>query len=117
MYYPNVRTITGSDRPNLISKPRLHELDHIKIDGKTVKIINRVAAEWKAVATRLYFEGHEIQSISQDNPCTVDACQEVFTQWLEGKGRTPTTWETIIEALEEADFSEVTNDLKEILEI
>ena len=77
-----------------------------------------MAAEWKAVATRLYFEGHEIRSISQDNPLnSVDACRETFTQWLEGKGRTPITWETIIEALEEADFSEVTKELKEILEI
>ena len=117
MYYPNVHTLIGSDKPNLTSKPRLHELDRIKIDGKTVKVINRVASNWKVVATRLYFEGHEIQNISRDNPRTVDACQEVFTQWLEGKGRIPTTWETIIEALEEADFSEVTNDLKEILEI
>ena len=106
-----------ADRPNLTSKPRLHELDYIKIDGKTVKIIDKVAASWAAVATRLYFEGHEIRSISRDNQCAVDACREVFIQWLDGKGRTPTTWATIIKALEEASFSEVVNDLKKDLEI
>ena len=75
-----------------------------------------MAAEWREVATRLYFEVYEIKRISQDNPHnSVDACRETFTQWLQGTGRTPTTWETIIEALEEADFSEVTKDLKEIL--
>ena len=107
----------GADRLSLTSKPRLYQLDHIKIDGKTVKVISRVAASWKAVATRLHFEGHEIRNISQDSQCTVDACREVFIQWLDGKGRMPTTWETIIKALEEADFSEVTNDLKKALEI
>ena len=108
----------GTERPSLTSKPRLYELDRIKIDGKTVKVISRVAASWEKVAIRLHFECHEIRSISRDKQLTVvDACREVFTQWLEGKGRTPTTWRTVIEALEEADFSEVTNDLKEIIGI
>ena len=39
----------------------------------------------------------------------------MFSDWLEGKGRQPTTWETLIKALEEADFSEVANDLKDVL--
>ena len=108
---------TGTDRPSLTSKPRLYQLDHIKIDGKTIKVISRVAANWETVATRLHFEGHEIRSISRDNQYIVEACREVFIQWLQGKGRAPTTWATIIKALEEADFSEVTNDLKKILEI
>ena len=39
----------------------------------------------------------------------------MFSEWLEGKGRTPTTWETVIKALEEADLGEVAQDLKEVL--
>lgn len=39
----------------------------------------------------------------------------MFSDWLEGKGRQPTTWETLIEALEEANLSELANDLKETL--
>ena len=39
----------------------------------------------------------------------------MFMEWLEGKGRSPKTWETVIEALEEADLSEVASDLKDVL--
>ena len=35
--------------------------------------------------------------------------------WLEGKGRSPRTWETVIEVLEEAELSEMANDLKVVL--
>ena len=54
--------------------------------------------------------------IKRDNHFqSVDACHAMFSEWLEGKGRTPTTWETVIKALEEADLGEVAQDLKEVL--
>ena len=39
----------------------------------------------------------------------------MFSEWLEGKGRTPTNWETVIKSLEEAELGEVAQDLKEVL--
>ena len=33
-------------------------------------------------------------------------------EWLRGNGRKPTTWNTIIKALEEADLVELAADLK-----
>lgn len=36
----------------------------------------------------------------------------VFTEWLEGKGRKPTTWETLITALKEGEFLTVASDLE-----
>ena len=105
-----------SDATNLISKPRLYELDRIKGNGKTVKVISKVAAKWEEVATRLHFEGHEIICIKRNNHFqTLDACRALFSEWLEGKGRTPTTWESVIKALDEAEFGEIAGDLRDVL--
>ena len=38
----------------------------------------------------------------------------VFTEWLEGKGRKPTTWEILIAALKEGEYLTIANDLEVI---
>ena len=43
------------------------------------------------------------------------ACRHVFFKWLKGVGRKPTTWMTLITALQEASFGDIAHDLKEIL--
>ena len=99
---------------SLASKPQLHELDRITGNGKTVRVINRAASVWEKVATRLHFEGHDILTIRKNEHQAEDACRTMFMEWLEGKGRTPTTWETVIKALDEAELAEVAKDLKDI---
>ena len=119
-YYIAMHIITfsfvdDSANSSLSSKPRLYELDRISGNGKTVKVINRAACEWKKVATRLYFEGHDISTIHMDEHRAEDACRTMFIEWLEGKGRTPTSWETVIKALEEAELAEIAKDLRDII--
>lgn len=81
-------------------------------------MIRRVAAKWEDVATSLYFEGYEIQSIQRDQHYqTRNACRAMFIEWLRGEGRKPTTWNTLIKALEEAELSEVANDLRDELSV
>ena len=108
--------LVGDDAsPALLRKPHLHELDRIAGRRKKVKVINKTAHLWKQVATRLYFEGHDILRIGKDQHQAEDACRTVFIEWLEGKGRTPTTWGTVLEVLNEAEQGELANDLEEVL--
>ena len=94
------------------STPKLHELDLLEDGGKTVRLIDMVAAKWDRVAIRLHFETHEIERMRQDALFqTRAACQSMFGKWLEGKGRKPTTWATLITALQEAGLSKVASDL------
>ena len=99
----------------MAGRPQLHELDLKEGNGKIVRLISRAAADWERVATRLHFEGHDIRRLRADRRETVDTCREMFMEWLDGKGRSPQTWETVIKALEEADLSEVASDLKNVL--
>lgn len=48
---------------------------------------------------------------------TYQACCSMFGEWLEGKGRKPITWETVINVLEEVEKFEVARDLKDVLGI
>ena len=94
----------------------MSQIDVIEGNGKIVKIIEHVAPRWRAVATRLHFEGHIIQRITKDHSssCT-DACRTVFIEWLDGRGRKPVTWETLIKVLKEAGFSEAASDLEHVI--
>ena len=97
-------------------RPKFHELDLIEANGRQVRLIEKVAGRWEEVATRLHFEPNDISIIKRD--CfhqSVECCRNVFTQWLDGKGRKPVTWGVVIKALSEAGFSEVVNDLRFIL--
>ena len=97
-------------------RPKLHELDLIDAKGRKLRLIEKVAGKWDNVAIRLHFEHSDIKRIQRD--ChfqSVQCCTTVFSEWLEGKDRTPVTWEVLIEAIKEAGFSEVANDLRFIL--
>ena len=98
------------------SVPKLHQIDHIEGNGKVVKVITHVAAEWERVATRMYFGHNIIDCIKRDNHYqTVSCCRKMFGEWLGGKGREPVNWKTLITALEEADFSELASELQNII--
>ena len=92
--------------------PTLHELDLIKDNGVQVQVIGSVSAKWDKLATRLYFSGNAIETIKRS--CHFqpeDCCRKLFTEWLDGKGRQPKTWNTVIDVLKEAQVSEVAKKL------
>ena len=99
-----------------LSPPKWHQIDYIEGNGKKVSLIKEVAARWERVATRLYFDPRDIDRIKEDTrQNSIPACSQVFKEWLEGKGRQPTTWETAIKAIKEAEFSEVATKLDIII--
>ena len=102
-----------ADFPSVSSLPEWHQLDLIEGNGKTVRVIKQAAAKWESVATRLHFKIDDLSRIRKDHhQQSQNACQTVFMEWLQGRGRKPTTWDTVIKALEEADLSELAADLK-----
>ena len=101
--------------PIITSIPKLHELDRIEHNGKVVKVIENVASMWNKIALRLYLDHHDISRISQDTHYqSTQAMSTVFIKWLEGTGRKPTTWETLITVLKECEYLTIANDLEVI---
>ena len=104
--------------------PKLHQLDLLEGNGKSVKLINVVASNWDSIALRLHFEHFDIEQIKRDyyQQCAL-ACRTMFSEWLDGKGRSPASWNTLIKALREsqsdhekqAEMSKIIMDLEYIL--
>ena len=89
----------------------------LKHQGKVVKVIDAVAHRWERFATRLHFTFGDIKRIEKEcRSQPVDACQHVVGEWLSGKGRTPISWSTVIEVLEEIDLSELAKNLATVLQ-
>ena len=149
------------------AKPTLQELNQIEANGKTVRIIDTVAAKWESIAIGLNIEhkylipaaaggnvaavgagigtvsglvlgpvgtvlgatvgglmgglvGSAMGIISTDAVASSTSKQGsvhmVFSEWLEGKGRKPITWATLIMVLKDsAEFSKIAHDLEIIL--
>ena len=67
------------------------------------------------MALRLHFNHSDISKIDRDHRTCSQACQTMFGEWLEGKGRKPITWNTLLTALREAEFSELASDVETII--
>ena len=114
IFFINADISSTNDKRNLL--PFFHELDLISGNGKTVEVMELVAAKWEKVATRLHFDGAHISRIRQDSHLQAEsACRIVFTEWLQGKGREPKTWNTVIEVLKEMKLSELAHNLEDVL--
>ena len=60
----------------------------------------------------LQLEEHVTNTFEGD---PVPACCEMMQQWLNGEGRKPVTWLTLIESLTDAGFLDIAETLQEIL--
>ena len=94
---------------------KLREFDLIEDKSRKVRLIEEVAAGWEKIATHLYFESRHIQSMKRDNTQnSKECCRAVFVDWMEGRGRQPITWKVLIDAMSQAGFPRVAEDLKSI---
>ena len=116
---PNQASASDSgSAPNqeLDSMPELHELDLVQRNDITIRVINVVAPKWKRAAIRLQFKGHVIETIRHDSHFQAEpACQSMFSKWLEGVGREPRTWRTVVEVLKEIGLRVAANELHKAL--
>ena len=87
------------------------------VGGRKVRVIERVAPDWKDLAIALGFDQSRIKTIGKDYRGSMEeACQEMFMRWLDGEhDLQPCTWDTLIKCLRRAAFGSVADSLREIL--
>ena len=74
--------------------------------------MKEVEGKWYEMALSLGLES-AIESIELSTQSQADkACQKMFTMWIRGSYRTPVTWKTVLEALNECDFGLFADELK-----
>jgi len=86
-------------------------------DGRTVKVVEGVAAEWEQLAYTLQFSPSVIRTIERDTKDCTAACVEVLYRWVSGAEgtRQPVNWATLIECLRDCDFIVLASDLEKVL--
>ena len=88
--------------------------------GEKIEIIKSVAPHWKQLGALLDFddEGRTLSLIEADHQQKghVACCQEMFTLWLNGKGK-KATWEVLLELLDDIDQSELARKVKAALHL
>ena len=82
---------------------------------RSVKIREELAAEWPKLAVKLKFTQGTIKIIDADSKGCEDAFDKLMMRWLDGAGRLPVTWGTLLLALYAADFKTLASDVEEVL--
>jgi len=87
-------------------------------EGRTVKVVEGVAAKWERLAYALQFSSAVVRTVRRNTTqdCAA-ACEEVLYQWVNGAEGTqqPVSWATIIKCLRACGFRELASDLEKVL--
>ena len=112
---PQVETSPNSSL-HIDSKPTLRQLGCLKLNNQRIDVIEQIAFKWESVADQLDFKSHLIETIRMESHHQVNsACRKMFMKWLEGVGRQPITWRTLIDALDDAGLPRVAHELNNII--
>ena len=95
--------------------PELHQLQHLSRDSTVVNIIKAVAPCWEKFALYLKMERNMIDIWKRDTDQVEDAARELFGHWLDGNGRQPVSWRTLIQALHEAGLPIIATNVEKVL--
>ena len=97
-------------------KPKLQHLQLLKYRGGQVRIIDETSSQWPDVAIALGFEGYSISQIELSSQRQAkEACRTMIMEWLKGAKRTPVTWNTLVQALIDAKFVDLAEQLQTVL--
>ena len=81
-----------------------------------MRIIDEISSQWTDVAIALGFEDYSISKIeSSSHHQAKEACINMLMEWLKGAKRIPVTWNTLAEALIDAKFVDLAEQLQTVL--
>ena len=90
----------------------------VGVSGRPVRVVEEVCADWEKLALVLEFRGGVIRAVRESERLLVEpACRRILERWsVDGEGRQPVTWETLIECLEDIEYGTLASDLRRELE-
>ena len=108
---------TASTVRSLTSRPTLPELLKFKTSsGSTVNIVQEIGTNYFALGPLLLKDdtGAVTEAIISKHQRDADAInQEILKKWLQGKGKRPVNWSTLIDVLKDMELSELAEMIQE----
>ena len=108
-----------SSSTSATSKPILSELLNFKTSsGSTVNIVEQIGTHYSKLGPLLLTDntGAVTSAIVSQYQRDADAInQEILTRWLQGQGKKPVSWSTLIDVLRDVGLSELSQMIQESL--
>ena len=96
-------------------RPRLDDLRNFPVNGGFIDIAVQIGSEYGRFGTLLLKDenGGTVKNIEMEKRGhPVDITVEILRQWLQGKGREPVTWQTLVECLQDANLNVLASSIK-----
>ena len=104
---------TSADRP-----PTLGGLRHFPVANGHMDLAEEIGAEYDKFGTLLLDDenGNKVKNIEvskRGDPVGITV--EILKQWLQGKGRKPVAWQTLVKCLRDTDLNTLVDKMKRSL--
>ena len=99
------------------NSPKLPILRHFPVKDSFIDIVEEIATNYRHFGTRLLNDdgGSKVRIIEMKHEDPVDITVEILEQWLQGKGRLPDTWQTLVKCLRELKLHVLANSIQSSL--
>ena len=85
----------------------------VGVSGMVFEVVKEVSTDWEKLALVLHFRGEIIWE--QRHFQAKAACHTILQRWLNGEGRQPVTWDTLVDCLEDIGYGTLAGYLRKEL--
>ena len=85
----------------------------VRVRGMVFEVVKEVSTDWEKLALALRLRGDIIQEQRHFQPEV--ACHNILQRWLNGEGREPVTWDTLLDCLEQTPNGTLAGYLRKVL--
>ena len=99
-------------------RPDMMKLRHLELPNEpSLDIAERIADSYKEVGGELLQDsnGIKVENICADKKKIVDTNHEILMKWLQGNGKWPVNWRTLIQVLEKHGKIVLAQDIRTAL--
>ena len=117
VFYCSFLAEYASSCKSVDNPPKLPILRHFPGKDGHIDIAEKIATDYKHFGTLLLNDddGSKVSIIEKEHGKTIDIMVEILEQWLQGKGRMPVTWQTLVKCLQESKLHVLANSIKNML--
>ena len=97
--------------------PSLYVLRRFPAKDSFIDIAERIATDYKRFGTHLLkdSDGSKVRIIEMKHQDPVDITVEILEQWLQGRGRMPITWQTLVQCLRDTELNVLADNIESTL--
>ena len=86
----------------------------VGVSGMVFELVKEVSTDWEKLALAFHLRGEIIREQSQFQ--VEAACHNILQRWLNGEGRQPVTWGTLVDGLEDIGYGTLAGYLRKELD-